>query len=234
MNELEKKFPLSQERRDQIQQRLSDSSEGDTIFGVDNEEANNALDVLWRWVFALQRDAEARRDNLKAHCEWINRQCNQSFDWRNDESGQRLAEQLECLRQFEYSMENMTTLFDAITDQSEARDEASAPSRHTANVEDSRLSAHDFYRPILRTLQLAGGFDKAKTVLQFIRQTVGSQTNDTDFLRLATPHITAQQWRLIAYRAAKQMTQKGLLLQGSPRGEWTISPEGEKFLEEAQ
>jgi hypothetical protein len=228
------RLPMSPERRAQAEEMFKESMEAESVPYMDKEEANRTLDVLWRWFLGMRRDAVNYHGYLKWNCERINNSCNQVFDWRDGENGELLVERLERLRQFQYSIETATSLFDEIARESKIRGWVrNFPGHPDGEIEYLPPQARDFYRPILKTLQLASGFDKATTVLQFIRQTAGSQTDDVDFLRLATPHITTQEWRNIANRAARQMTQKGLLLQGSPRGEWTISPEGEKFLEGA-
>lgn len=239
MNELEKKLldkgfvkclPMSQERRDDLCGIYNDTCENALDFEPHSENAQRAMTVLWDWFFAAELDADSYQEAVKSSCERINTMCNQTFDWRDGENGARLVERLKRLRHLQSALETVTALFDEIAAEGRARDMASKPQNIEYSIPYHPPRARDFYRAILKTLQLIGGLGEAKSVLQLVRETTGAQTDDLDFTRLATPHITSQQWRDIGNRAARQMTQKGLLIRDS--GDWAITREGEVFLEE--
>lgn len=169
-------------------------------------------------------------NRVKYTCQRTNELSNGVFDWRDGARGELLVERLERLRLFQYSIENLTAIFDAIEAEGVIRDWITIAPDPDYTVSYLPPLARTFYRPILKTLQLMHGGEKAKTVLQAMREIAASQTDDADYLNIATLCSTAQQWRSVAYRAAAQMDKKGLLIR--ERGEWAMTRKGEEFLEE--
>ena len=215
-------------RREHIAKLLS---EVEAVEEIECDEAvQAALDIVLRWMFAMQRDVQSRSLARRGAMATTNRLMTGVFDWRSGVEGEILQERIARLQHFEYSITEAIALFDEVSEEGLVAEWIEAFSHCHLSNQFAPPSVESFKRPILKTLQHMGNFGKAKTVLQVMRETVGAQTNDMDFTRLATPHITSQQWRNIGNRAARQMTQKGLLIRDS--GDWAITREGEMFLEE--
>jgi len=233
MNEQDDKTPHftgTDERREQIMALFRESEKDEATPCANDEEVQQALEVLWRWLFEMRRDAVTYESFLKANCQSVNRLSNGVFDWRNSVPGAITTERKAQLQQFEYSMSDVTALYDEVTQWGTVAEYAECFSNARLSNSFAPPKTRDFYRPILKMLLQIGNGGKAKSVLQLIREKIASQTEDLDFLKLATPHITSQQWRAIGYRAARQMDKAGLLV--SEGGEWAIMPKGGKFLEE--
>lgn len=217
-------------RREQIQTWFEKCEDAAGIPLVDEAEMQAAVETLWHWFFGMRRDVVGYVNRVKYTCQRTNELSNGVFDWRDGAHGELLVERLERLRLFQYSIGSLTAVFDDIRAEGAIRDWITIAPDPDYTVSYLPPLAHTFYRPLLKTLQLMHGGGKAKTVLRTMREIAGSQTDDADYLNIATPRITVQQWRSVAYRAAAQMDKKGLLIR--ERGEWVITRKGETFLEE--
>ncbi|MCS7005918.1 MAG: winged helix-turn-helix domain-containing protein [Cytophagales bacterium] len=102
--------------------------------------------------------------------------------------------------------------------------------RHRRQVVDRTLEK-EFRIPILRALVKLGGSAKTSNVLNEVYEEVKHKLKTADFEELPSGGKKIR-WRNAACWERKSMVEEGLLERYSPRGIWTITEKGRKFLEE--
>jgi hypothetical protein len=88
---------------------------------------------------------------------------------------------------------------------------------------------HEAYvRPILRTLAEAGGSASTTSVIDAVGQELGDRLTDLDRDRLTSGNI---RWQNRVQWVRLRLVERGMIEARSPRGVWTITAAGRRFLD---
>lgn len=88
---------------------------------------------------------------------------------------------------------------------------------------------HDYYIPILKTLNQMGGSGEPEDILEEVEQMMIQRLRKADYEKNTSGSI---RWHKRANWARKSMVDKGLLKANSPRGVWEISEAGRDYIRE--
>ena len=91
----------------------------------------------------------------------------------------------------------------------------------------SILPEREYWRPILRIIEEAGGSAPANDVIELVGQRMKKILRPKDFDVLDMGEV---RWRNRARFARLRMKERGLLSDSSPRGIWEITASGRRYL----
>lgn len=192
------------------------------------------------WASAWDADISGAFDRflaeIEAELDHLTRKLEEAAQGRQYERISALNAKAKAIVAFKSKLDQLRAEWLEITKSDSAPDqdrpsssEAIARPERTARREKGEITPSTYYwEPILSELIARGGSESSKVVLEAIYERVKDRLTPLDLEILPGPR--EQRWRNNARWARKHMVEEGLLEKESPKGTWTISDEGRRWI----
>lgn len=171
-------------------------------------------------------------EEVEAEIDFVNGVGAKAFEARDYDKAKEALERTGVLTAFRDKVAGLRREWDDIATVAESHEdeETKADRRNLGRLRrGQRTPESAFYVPILRVLNDMGGSGKVADVLDPVGKLMKPVLKDVDYDPLASNPDNLR-WRNAAQWARNNMVNDGLLKRDSPRGVWTITETGKKYL----